>query len=298
MAIYGVEQPELLMVDDKIRLRRYDGVHEFALEWYQDEELVYLVDGVRKPYTMETLNAMYGYLNKQGELYFIEALQGDHYVPIGDVTFWQEDMPIVIGDKNYRGKKVGKKVIETLLRRGKALGYDTMYVGEIYDYNIASRKCFESAGFYAYEKTEKGNKYKYGNYIKNNLSYEDYCKLRTSVGWLNFSEAQTRKSLQNSLYTITVVDQDQTVAMGRLVGDGIYYLVVDVVVQPDYQKKGIGSRILDLLIEYVDQETPENGRSSIQLIAEKGKEAFYLKKGFKQIPHEYCGAGMRKIIRK
>ena len=83
-----------------------------------------------------------------------------------------------------------------------------------------------------------------------------------------------------------------------MTGDGLYYLIVDIVVQPDHQKKGIGSTIIDMMIDYVDRETPIGGRSSVQLTAEKGKETFYEKKGFKLIPHEHCGSGMRKIIRK
>ncbi len=35
-----------------------------------------------------------------------------------------------------------------------------------------------------------------------------------------------------------------------------------------------------MIIEFVDKETPIGGRSSIQLIAVKGKEAFYEKIGF------------------
>ena len=62
--------------------------------------------------------------------------------------------------------------------------------------------------------------------------------------------------------------------------------------------RGIGSKIIDIIIAYVDKETPIGGRSSIQLIAEKGKERFYEKRGFKTIPHEFCGSGMRKVIRK
>lgn len=135
-------------------------------------------------------------------------------------------------------------------------------------------------------------------YIANQLSYEDYCALRSSVGWLNLFEEQTKKAMDNSLYIVTAVDGEQTVAMGRLIGDGMYYLIVDVVVHPDYQKQGVGGRIVDMLIEYVDKGTPIDGRSSVQLIAEKGKEDFYIKKGFKLIPHEYCGSGMRKVIRK
>lgn len=47
MAIEGVEQPEFLQVDEKIRLRKFDGIYDFSFEWYQNEETVYLVDGVK-----------------------------------------------------------------------------------------------------------------------------------------------------------------------------------------------------------------------------------------------------------
>lgn len=100
------------------------------------------------------------------------------------------------------------------------------------------------------------------------------------------------------VYDITVVENDETIAMGRLIGDGLYYLIVDIVVKPEFQGKGIGSKIIDMLLAYVDDSTPVGGRSSVQLISERGKEAFYLKKGFKCIPHEFCGSGMRKIINK
>lgn len=39
-------------------------------------------------------------------------------------------------------------------------------------------------------------------------------------------------------------------------------------------------------------------RESVQLIAEKGKEPFYECLGFKTIPHEFCGSGMRRVIYK
>ena len=135
-------------------------------------------------------------------------------------------------------------------------------------------------------------------YKENVLCYEDYCELRESVGWLLFSKEQTQEALINSLYTVIVVKDSQTVGMGRLIGDGMYYTIVDIVVQPNYQKQGIGNKIINMIIEFVDKETPIGGRSSIQLIAEKGKETFYEKLGFKIIPHEFCGSGMRKVIRK
>lgn len=138
----------------------------------------------------------------------------------------------------------------------------------------------------------------YMDYKENTLSYEDYCRLRQSVGWTNFSKTQTEKSLERSLYTVVADNDGQAVGMGRLIGDGMYYMIVDIVVLPTYQKLGIGSTILNMIVDYVNRETPVGGRSSIQLIAEKGKEKFYEKRGFKIIPHEFCGSGMRRVIRK
>lgn len=135
-------------------------------------------------------------------------------------------------------------------------------------------------------------------FIENKLSYKEYCDLRSSVGWNNWFEEQTRRSIENSLYVITVREGARLLGMGRLIGDGMYFLICDVVVRREYQGQGIGSLIVDRLVSYVEQQTPEGGRSSIQLIAEKGKEDFYLKKGFKLIPHEYCGSGMRKVIKR
>ena len=133
-------------------------------------------------------------------------------------------------------------------------------------------------------------------YKENLLSYEDYCMLRESVGWHLFSKNQMQQALNNSLYTIAAVENNQSVGMGRLTGDGMYFLIVDVVVHPAFQKCGIGTNIMNMLLKYVEEKTLAGGRSSVQLIAEKGKEPFYEKFGFKTIPHDFCGSGMRKVI--
>ncbi len=135
-------------------------------------------------------------------------------------------------------------------------------------------------------------------YIENSLTYQEYVSLRSSVGWNNLVKEQVIQSLNKSTYDIKVINENRTIAMGRMIGDGMYYLIVDIVVQPEFQKNGIGSTIMDLLLKYVEENTPIGGRSSVQLIAEQGKEAFYIKKGFKLIPNEFYGSGMRKVIRK
>ena len=93
-------------------------------------------------------------------------------------------------------------------------------------------------------------------YKENGLSFEDYCQLRESVDWLLFSKEQTQEALNNSLYTVTAVEDNQTVGMGRLIGDGMYYMIVDIVVHPIYQKKGLGTNITNMLVEYVKNRTP------------------------------------------
>ena len=159
MAIQGVDQPDYIQISDDLRLRRYDGTADFAFAWYQDPELVYLVDGVRKPYDRETLYNMYNYLDAHGELYFIEALEDGGYVPIGDAAFSETDLPIVIGVPEYRGRGVGRQVIRALMDRGRQLGCRTLGVREIYDFNDASIRCFTACGFKPVERTDKGWRY-------------------------------------------------------------------------------------------------------------------------------------------
>ena len=160
MPIQGIEQPEVIQISESIRLRKFDGIYDFALPWYQDIDMVYLVDGDRAPYTPELLTKMYSWLDGAGELYFIEVLAAGAYRPIGDVTFWQEDMPIVIGEPDYRRKGIGRQVVLALVQRGRELGYDHLCIKEIYDWNEGSRRCFESVGFAAYSKTARGAAYR------------------------------------------------------------------------------------------------------------------------------------------
>lgn len=79
--------------------------------------------------------------------------------------------------------------------------------------------------------------------------------------------------------------------MSRVISDGIYFLIVDVIVVPKYQGQGIGTEMMQRLIQYIDKKNPIGSRPSIQLLSIAGKESFYEKHGF-------CGCGMRKIIHK
>ncbi len=167
MPLEDAAQPEILPVSPTLRLRRYtsrssEADFAIALPWYQDAELVRLVDGPdAKPYdTVKKLAGMYTYLDSHGELYWIEELQNGKFAPVGDVTLQREDMPIVLGPASCRGRGIGKAVIRALILRAKALGWDHAAVHEIYSYNTASQKLFLSCGFREAGKTRLGNSYR------------------------------------------------------------------------------------------------------------------------------------------
>ena len=133
---------------------------------------------------------------------------------------------------------------------------------------------------------------------ENQLNYETYYTLRESVGWNNWSKEQAEKALENSYYSIVIFYNDNAIGMGRVVGDGIYFTIVDIVVRPEYQGRKIGTTIMNSILEYIEKNMCEGSRVSVQLFAEFGKEQFYIKQGFKLVPHEYCGPALRKIIYK
>lgn len=133
-------------------------------------------------------------------------------------------------------------------------------------------------------------------YINTTPDIQTYYDLRAAVGWNNFCEEQTQAALQDRKFFVLAKDGDKYVAMGSVVGDGMYYTIVDVVVRPEYQGRKVGSTIVNKLVELINKNIPEGGRTSIQLIAALGKEGFYEKQGFKILPNENSGAALRKVI--
>ena len=88
---------------------------------------------------------------------------------------------------------------------------------------------------------------------ENQLNYETYYTLRESVGWNNWSKEQAEKALENSYYSIVIFYNDNAIGMGRVVGDGIYFTIVDIVVRPEYQCRKIGTTIMNSILEYIEK---------------------------------------------
>ena len=124
---------------------------------------------------------------------------------------------------------------------------------------------------------------------------EDFLTLRSKVGWGDLDANLAEKSLNNSLFHVIIRHENQLVGMGRVVGDGaMYFYIQDVIVDPSYQKLGIGAALMDKIEGYLSDAT--NQGSTIGLLAAQDKEAFYSRYGYTQRPNSSLGHGMCKFI--
>jgi hypothetical protein len=73
MPLSNIVQPEYISINATLRLRKYDGNYQLALQWYQDKDTLMLVNGNYKEYSHDRLKQMYDYLESQGEEYFMEV---------------------------------------------------------------------------------------------------------------------------------------------------------------------------------------------------------------------------------
>ena len=134
--------------------------------------------------------------------------------------------------------------------------------------------------------------------IENTITAKEYNELRSSIGWDIKEENIIEAAIQNSVVVKKVTFDNKTIGMARAIGDGLYYLIVDVVVHKEYQGKGIGKLLIEEIVKFVEDNTKEGQRASINLISMKDKEEFYEKCGFRKIPFDYTGYGMIRRIEK
>lgn len=132
--------------------------------------------------------------------------------------------------------------------------------------------------------------------IKENVnSVEEFNYLYDTVGWESYDEKISEKALKNTIYSVSVYEDNKIIGYGRLIGDEICFLYIhDVMVIPKYQNKKIGTQIMDKLLEKVNQIKLENPYVRVYLGASKGKEKFYERFGF--ITREDANLGSSMIL--
>ena len=122
-------------------------------------------------------------------------------------------------------------------------------------------------------------------------SAAQYNQLRATVGWGVYAEDVIERALPDTLYCLCAFVDGELVGMARIIGDsGMVYYIQDVIVLPEYQRQGIGTQMMDRVMDYIRTHASHN--TIIGLMAAYGKEPFYEKYGFTRRPAERFGAGM------
>ena len=128
--------------------------------------------------------------------------------------------------------------------------------------------------------------------VDNILQAEDFVRLRIEAGFAEIPVEHARKALQNGLLNVSAIYHGELVGMGRLVGDGaMYWYLQEIIILPNFQRKGIGTMIVNHLIDYAKANSITGKFTTIGGVSAKGKEPFYKKMGF-----DIISTGIKKMI--
>lgn len=108
---------------------------------------------------------------------------------------------------------------------------------------------------------------------------DDYRRLRSVAGLSPKSAEAAVLGLANTLYGVSLKQGDDIIGMGRIIGDGgCFFVVVDIAVQPEYQRRGLGKRIMTALDAWLRVHAPES--SNVSLFADGDARYLYARFGF------------------
>lgn len=115
----------------------------------------------------------------------------------------------------------------------------------------------------------------------NDLTAEQFIELWETVWGNGPSLQQTELAMKHTLFRVSIWDDDRIIAMARMNGDmGLNYYIKDVVVRPEYQKKGIGRMLINELFKFINDNGVKGTDIFIELCAVPDKIPFYKKFGF------------------
>ncbi|MBU3156705.1 GNAT family N-acetyltransferase [Clostridium estertheticum] len=122
----------------------------------------------------------------------------------------------------------------------------------------------------------------------------EYISLRLKTGMGTKDLSKTEIALKHSLFIVSLWDDDKLIGFGRIVGDqGITYVVSDIMVDPNYQCKGLGKVIMREIDSYLNKNTDEN--AYVCLIANKPADKLYCQFDFEYVDPKSCGMKRKQI---
>ena len=116
---------------------------------------------------------------------------------------------------------------------------------------------------------------------------QEILPLYASVGWTAYTDhpEQLRKGFENSMLTLAAYEDDQLLGVIRTVGDGhTIVFVQDILVYPEHQRKGIGSALLQAILDRYSHVR------QIELATDNTPKtiAFYKSMGFREMSEIGC----------
>lgn len=122
-------------------------------------------------------------------------------------------------------------------------------------------------------------------------SIEEYVRLRRDAGLSPRSLEAAKRGLPGTLFAVSVRDRGNLIGMGRVIGDGgCNYEIVDMAVDPDYQRQGVGLQVMSALMDYLRTNAPDS--AYVSLVADGGAPALYEKFGFRPVAPRSIGMAM------
>ena len=115
-----------------------------------------------------------------------------------------------------------------------------------------------------------------------NINPDKIDDLFRSIEWETRGQEKWKEILSKSSFVFSIWDEETLIGFGRIVEDGIMCMFYDVCVHKDYQNNGIGTKIMDTLI---DQVKDKQYISIGLFVSEDNPRAanFYEKFGFKNV---------------
>lgn len=136
-------------------------------------------------------------------------------------------------------------------------------------------------------------------YIDKAPTLEEYKEMRRQVNFMQLSDRIASNALNNAFHITVVRDGGRAVGMIRVLSDGSYAnFITDVIVIPEYQRRGIGTELMRRTVEYMRSTISEGETIVLYLMSATGKEPFYKQFGFRTRPNEVWGAGMSQWLTK
>ena len=108
------------------------------------------------------------------------------------------------------------------------------------------------------------------------VSVKELADLRESIGW-NRMENEYKNPLLTSYYHIAVYEKEVLIGYIDCVSNGVTDAYIqDLMVHPDYQRRGIGTELMTIMINYLKQKHIY----MISVVFKENLKPFYEKFGF------------------